>query len=90
MGDGEAGKSEPGNKENQMQLLPAHDFVLMKITAPASSRDIQSKLAEFRSFGGRLPKGKAPSKQTIRFIYKSLSLPLIYPTVLRPKKRTPK
>nr|XP_016929259.1 putative 1-phosphatidylinositol 3-phosphate 5-kinase [Drosophila suzukii] len=54
-------RSEPGNKENQqMQLLPAHGFVQMKITAPASSRDIQTKLAEFRSFGGRLPKGKAP------------------------------
>ncbi|XP_017125000.1 putative 1-phosphatidylinositol 3-phosphate 5-kinase [Drosophila elegans] len=59
-GDAEAGKSEPGNKENQVQLLPPSDFVQMKITAPASSRDIQSKLAEFRSFGGRIPKGKAP------------------------------
>ncbi|EDV54978.1 putative 1-phosphatidylinositol 3-phosphate 5-kinase [Drosophila erecta] len=60
MGDSETSKSEPGDKENQLQLLPPHDFVQMKITAPASSRDIQSKLAEFRSFGGRLPKGKAP------------------------------
>ncbi|XP_020800567.1 putative 1-phosphatidylinositol 3-phosphate 5-kinase [Drosophila serrata] len=63
--DSETGgrSGEPGNKENQnqqMQLLPAHDFVKMKITAPASSRDIQTKLAEFRSFGGRFPKGKAP------------------------------
>ncbi|KAH8415434.1 hypothetical protein KR009_000552, partial [Drosophila setifemur] len=62
LGESEAGKSEAGNKENQqqMQLLPAHDFVKMKITSPASNRDIQSKLAEFRSFGGRFPKGKAP------------------------------
>ncbi|XP_017019929.1 putative 1-phosphatidylinositol 3-phosphate 5-kinase [Drosophila kikkawai] len=61
--DSETASREPGNKENhnqQMQLLPAHDFVKMKITAPASSRDIQTKLAEFRSFGGRFPKGKAP------------------------------
>ncbi|KAH8402497.1 hypothetical protein KR009_012395 [Drosophila setifemur] len=62
LGESEAGKSEAGNKENQqqMQLLPAHDFVKMKIISPASNRDIQSKLAEFRSFGGRFPKGKAP------------------------------
>ncbi|XP_032292442.1 putative 1-phosphatidylinositol 3-phosphate 5-kinase isoform X1 [Drosophila virilis] len=51
--------TEPGNKENEQQLLPAHDFVKMKITSPANSRDIQTLLAEFRSFGGRFPKGKA-------------------------------
>ncbi|XP_034653485.1 putative 1-phosphatidylinositol 3-phosphate 5-kinase [Drosophila subobscura] len=57
-----AAKSELGNKENeqQLQLLPAHEFVKMKLTAPATNRDIQTKLAEFRSFGGRFPKGKAP------------------------------
>ncbi|EDW85898.1 uncharacterized protein Dwil_GK23306 [Drosophila willistoni] len=59
-----------GDKENSEQqqlqlqqiqpLLPAHDFLRLKITSPASNRDIQSKLAEFRSFGGRFPKGKAP------------------------------
>ncbi|XP_033252827.1 putative 1-phosphatidylinositol 3-phosphate 5-kinase [Drosophila miranda] len=62
-GDTEAAvKSELGNKENeqQLQLLPAHEFVQMKLTAPATNRDIQTKLAEFRSFGGRFPKGKAP------------------------------
>ncbi|KAL7737544.1 hypothetical protein ACLKA6_007669 [Drosophila palustris] len=48
------------NKENDLQLLPAHDFVKMKITAAATSRDIQTLLAEFRSFGGRFPKGRAP------------------------------
>ncbi|EDW02504.1 putative 1-phosphatidylinositol 3-phosphate 5-kinase [Drosophila grimshawi] len=48
------------DKENEQQLLPAHDFVKMKITTAATSRDIQSLLAEFRSFGGRFPKGKAP------------------------------
>ncbi|KAH8307595.1 hypothetical protein KR044_004302, partial [Drosophila immigrans] len=54
-------KAELGNKENdQQQLLPAHAFVKMKITAAATTRDIQTKLAEFRSFGGRFPKGKAP------------------------------
>ncbi|KAH8233686.1 hypothetical protein KR026_011308 [Drosophila bipectinata] len=61
LGESEAGKSEPINKEStQAKLLPAHDFVKMKITAPANNRDIQTKLAEFRSFGGRFPKGKAP------------------------------
>ncbi|TDG46399.1 hypothetical protein AWZ03_007173 [Drosophila navojoa] len=51
--------AEPGNKENEQQLLPAHDFVKMKITTPVTSREIQTLLAEFRSFGGRFPKGKA-------------------------------
>ncbi|KAH8277660.1 hypothetical protein KR018_003254, partial [Drosophila ironensis] len=61
LGESEAGRTEPSNKENQqVKLLPAHDFVKMKITAPAVNRDIQTKLAEFRSFGGRFPKGKAP------------------------------
>jgi len=50
--------AEPSNKENEQQLLPAHDFVKMKITSAATSRDIQTKLAEFRSFGGRFPKGR--------------------------------
>ncbi|KAH8415844.1 hypothetical protein KR222_002125, partial [Zaprionus bogoriensis] len=60
--DATKASSELGNKENdqQLQLLPAHDFVKMKITSAATSRDIQTKLAEFRSFGGRFPKGKAP------------------------------
>ncbi|KAH8371675.1 hypothetical protein KR093_008430 [Drosophila rubida] len=52
--------AEQGNKENDQQLLPAHAFVKMKITAAATTREIQTKLAEFRSFGGRFPKGKAP------------------------------
>ncbi|XP_060652864.1 putative 1-phosphatidylinositol 3-phosphate 5-kinase [Drosophila nasuta] len=52
--------AELANKENDQQLLPAHAFVKMKITAAATSREIQTKLAEFRSFGGRFPKGKAP------------------------------
>jgi len=38
--------AEPSNKENEQQLLPAHDFVKMKITSAATSRDIQTKLAE--------------------------------------------
>lgn len=59
------GNVDLGNKENDLQLLPAHDFVKMKITAAATSRDIQTKLAEFRSFGGRFPKGKAPSEYCI-------------------------
>lgn len=54
--------AEPSNKENEQQLLPAHDFVKMKITTAVTSRDIQTLLAEFRSFGGRFPKGKASSK----------------------------
>lgn len=62
--DGSKSTAELSNKENkdQQQLLPAHDFVKMKITSAATSRDIQTKLAEFRSFGGRFPKGKAPSE----------------------------
>ncbi|ALC42334.1 fab1, partial [Drosophila busckii] len=48
------------NEHQQQVLLPPHDFVQMKLTAAANSRDIQTKLAEFRAFGGRLPKGKFP------------------------------
>lgn len=71
--DPDSGKStaELNNKENdQQQLLPAHDFVKMKITSAATSRDIQTKLAEFRSFGGRFPKGKAASEFTPNLYYK--------------------
>ncbi|XP_030387596.1 putative 1-phosphatidylinositol 3-phosphate 5-kinase [Scaptodrosophila lebanonensis] len=49
---------EQNNKENKEQLLPPHPFLKLKITEPITSREIQTKLAEFRAFGGRFAKGK--------------------------------
>lgn len=44
------------------QLNPPHPFLTTKITAPIDNRELQTLLAEFRSFGGKYPKKKKMTK----------------------------
>ncbi|XP_055858683.1 putative 1-phosphatidylinositol 3-phosphate 5-kinase [Episyrphus balteatus] len=48
--------------EGSTQLNPLHPFLTTKITTPIDNRELQTLLAEFRSFGGKYPKKKKMTK----------------------------
>ncbi|XP_055916617.1 putative 1-phosphatidylinositol 3-phosphate 5-kinase [Eupeodes corollae] len=53
---------KPTNHVGSGQVNPLHPFLTTKITTPIDNRELQTLLAEFRSFGGKYPKKKKMTK----------------------------